>query len=60
MQALVVQKTLWAVVNFKTGKVSWTKTSKRPAVFNTRQEARAALSNGETCPGKVVKWSYSN
>lgn len=60
MYTEVLQKQLWAVVNSKTGKVSWTRTSKRPAVFTTRKEARQALVSGETCAGKVVKWSYNN
>lgn len=53
----VLQNQLWVVVNTKTGRVSWTRTSKRPAVFNTRREARLALVNGETCAGKVVKFA---
>jgi hypothetical protein len=58
MNITVSEKTVavWAVVNPKTRKVAWTRTAKRPAVYNTRTEARYALANGDTVEdGKVVR-----
>ncbi len=48
---------VWAVLNRRTQKLSWTTTG-HPAVFKTREEARRALRTGQTClEGSVVKLS---
>lgn len=63
MDSTVSSKTVavWAVVNPKTQKVAWTRTAKRPAVYNTRTEARFALANGDTVSeGKVVRLTAKN